>query len=93
MGNAVEYADVLDLAHFDHVYMKLSGLNHFASDAPLYLSARPFTRRVIDAFGPTRMIWGSGSPLIVDAHMPDHTPEERALVKGGNVARLLKWEA
>ena len=93
LGNAVEYADVLDLAHFKHVYMKLSGLNHFANDAPLYLSARPFTRRVIDAFGPTHLVWGSGSPLIVDAHMPDHTPAERALVKGGNLARLLNWEA
>jgi predicted TIM-barrel fold metal-dependent hydrolase len=38
MGDAVEYADVLSLAEFDGVYMKLSGLNHFAKDAPLYLS-------------------------------------------------------
>ena len=29
MGDAVEYAGVLDLADFDTVYMKLSGLNHF----------------------------------------------------------------
>ena len=43
MGDAVEFAHVLDLADFDTVYMKLSGLNHFATDAPLYLSARSFT--------------------------------------------------
>ena len=29
MGDAVEYADVLSLAEFDGVYMKLSGLNHY----------------------------------------------------------------
>ncbi len=52
MGDAVEYAHVLDLAKFDHVYMKLSGLNHFAGDAPLYASAKPFTRQVIKAFTP-----------------------------------------
>jgi predicted TIM-barrel fold metal-dependent hydrolase len=91
MGNAVEFADVLDLARFEHVYMKLSGLNHFAGDSPLYTSARPFTRQVIAAFGPTRMVWGSGTPDIVDAHMPEYTAEERALVKGGNLARLLNW--
>ena len=91
MGNAVEYADVLELARFDQVYMKLSGLNHFAADAPLYRSAKPFTRRVADAFGPRRLVWGSGEPAIVDAHL-DHWPAaDRAQVKGDNLARLLPW--
>ena len=67
-GDGVEYAHVLDLALFDQVYMKLSGLNHFSSDEPLYESARPFTRRVIEVFGPERLVWGSGTPRIVDAH-------------------------
>ncbi|HEV8456248.1 MAG TPA: amidohydrolase family protein, partial [Gemmatimonadales bacterium] len=64
MGSAVEYAQVLELAAFDRVIMKLSGLSHFAQDAPLYLSARPFTRRVIQAFGPDRIVWGGGTPKI-----------------------------
>jgi predicted TIM-barrel fold metal-dependent hydrolase len=92
MGTGVEFADVLELANFDHVYMKLSGLNHFASDTPLYTSALPFTSRVIAAFGPERMVWGSGTPEIVDAHMSDYTEEERALVKGENLKRLLRWD-
>ena len=92
MGNAVEFADVLDLARFDNVYMKRSGLNHFAGDAPLYTSALPFTRQVVAAFGPTRLVWGSGTPDVVDAHMPDHSAEDRALVKGGNLVRLLRWD-
>jgi predicted TIM-barrel fold metal-dependent hydrolase len=91
LGNAVEFADVLDLARFDKVYMKFSGLNHFASDAPLYESARFFTRQVIATFGPERLVWGSGTPDMVDAHMPNHSAAERALVKGGNLARLLNW--
>jgi predicted TIM-barrel fold metal-dependent hydrolase len=90
LGNAVEYADVLALAEFENVYMKLSGLEHFATDAPLYLSARPFTRRVVDAFGPARMVWGSGTPDIVDAHLSHLSEVERALVKGDTLARLLK---
>jgi predicted TIM-barrel fold metal-dependent hydrolase len=88
-GHAAEYAQVLDLAQFDKVYMKLSGLNHFSEDAPLYPSARSFTRRVIEAFGPDRMVWGAGTPRIVEAHMEDYTAAEQEKVKGDNLATLL----
>jgi len=89
MGTAVEYAQVLALAQYDNVYMKLSGLGHFAADGPLYLSARPFTRLVIDAYGPNRLVWGGGTPGIVDAHLDRETEDERSRVKGDNLARLL----
>jgi predicted TIM-barrel fold metal-dependent hydrolase len=89
MGDAVEYAHVLELAAFDRVYMKLSGLGHFAPDAPLYLSARPFTRRVVETFGPDRMVWGGGTPEIIDAHMERYPKSDRLKGKGGNLARLL----
>lgn len=89
LGDAVEYADVLALARSENVYIKLSGLNHFSDDAPLYPEAKPFTRLVVDAFGPDRVVWGSGTPDIVDIHLA-HLPEaERAKVKGDNLARLL----
>lgn len=88
-GSAVEFADVLALAQFDNVWMKLSGLNHFAHDAPLYRSARPLTQWVVSAFGPGRMVWGSGTPDIVDAHLPRATEAERAAVKGDNLMKLL----
>ncbi|HTM76790.1 MAG TPA: amidohydrolase family protein [Devosia sp.] len=91
MGTPAEFADVLDLAQYPNVYMKLSGLNHFAKDAPLYENERPFTRRVIAEFGPERVVWGSGTPKIVDAHMKGYAPSDIAAVKGGNLKRLLKW--
>ncbi len=89
MGDAVEYADVLGLARYDGVTMKLSGLGHFAKDEPLYPSARVFTRQVADAFGPDRLVWGSGDPAIVDHHLAHLSDADRAKVKGGNLARLL----
>ena len=93
MGSAVEFAEILELgtakAEYNNVYMKLSGLNHFAGDAPLYESAKVFTRRVVEAFGPERMVWGSGTPAIVDAHLAQCDEAARALVKGDNLARLL----
>ena len=92
LGTPIEYADVLELAQFPNVYMKLSGINHFASDGPVYESAKPFTRRVASEFGPDHLVWGSGTPAIVDAHL-GHWPEsDRAKVKGGNLVRLLKWQ-
>jgi L-fuconolactonase len=90
-GTPDEIEDVLALAAFDNVYMKLSGLGHFAQDAPLYPDALPLTRRVADAFGPDRLVWGDGSPQIIDTHLA-HLPEaEREKVRGGNLARLLKF--
>ena len=91
MGDGVEYADILELASFPNVYMKLSGLGHFADDKPMFESARPFTSRVIQAFGPDRMVWGSGDPALVDVHMSEYSEQDRAKVKGGNLARLLNW--
>jgi predicted TIM-barrel fold metal-dependent hydrolase len=91
MGNAVEYADVLALAQFDNVYMKLSGLSYFSKDAPLYLDAKPFTRLVVDAFGANRLVWGGDTPQVVDAHLDHLSVREREKVKGGNLAQLLPF--
>ena len=65
------------------------GIGHFAPDAPFYESARPFTRRVIAEFGPDRLVWGGGSPRIVDQHMATYSLPDRQKVKGGNLARLM----
>ena len=90
-GDATEFVlQVLPLARFPTVYMKLSGINHFAKDEPLYESAKPFTRLVIDAFGPDHLVWGSGTPKIVDAHLAHLSAADREKVKGGNLVRLLK---
>lgn len=90
-GSAPDFGAVIELARYPNVFMKLSGLDHFAKDAPLYESARPFTRWVADAFGPERMVWGSGTREIVDAHL-SHWPErDRDLVRGRNLQRLLGW--
>ena len=93
LGSGIEFADVLDLAQYPNVYMKLSGLGHFAKDGPFYESALPFTRRVIQAFGADRMVWGSLPHEIVDKHMAGHTQTDRAKVKGGNLCTLLNWQS
>ncbi|MEQ8881349.1 MAG: amidohydrolase family protein [Cyclobacteriaceae bacterium] len=91
MGDAVEFAHVLALAELPNVYMKFSGLGHFADDSPDYGSARPFTRQVLQAFGPDKMVMG-GVPLsAVDVHMKGYATEEKAKVTGKNILKLLSW--
>lgn len=90
-GTDDEYKAVLALAEHPNVLMKLSGLQHFAKEPPLYLDALPLTERVIAAFGPDRTVWGDGTPAIVDAHMQGYSDADRAKVKGNNLAKLLKF--
>src|SRR5262245_18573152 len=89
VGNAVEYAEVLGLARFENVYMKISGLSHISDDAPLYREVRRFTQLVADAFGPQRLVWGNDPLQAVDAQLEHFSAAERAGVKGGNLAALL----
>jgi predicted TIM-barrel fold metal-dependent hydrolase len=90
-GMIWEYGDVLDLAKYPNVYMKMSSLGYMADDKPDYESLIPFTRRVIKEFGPDRMVWSGDSPHIADVHMKGYPAADIAKVKGGNLQRLLHW--
>ena len=91
LGNPYEFADVLELAKLPNVYMKLSGVDYIATDKPYFESVRPFTGRLIKEYGPDRMVWGGGSPRIVDVHMQGYSAADIAKVKGGNLQKLLNW--
>ena len=93
LGNAVEYADILDMADFPNVYMKFSGLGHFADDGPAYPSAMSFTNQILKVFGPDRMVMGGVTPNTVDAHMSGYSEKDRAKVKGTNLMKLLNWNS
>jgi len=90
-GMIWEYGDVLDLAKYPNVYMKLSGLGYMTTDAPDYASQIPFTRRVIKEFGADRVVWSGDHPHIAEVHMQGYSAADIAKVKGGNLQRLLNW--
>jgi predicted TIM-barrel fold metal-dependent hydrolase len=90
-GMIWEYGDVLDLARYPNVYMKMSGLGYMTDDKPDYLSQLSFTRRVIKEFGADRMVWSGDSPHIAEVHMKGYSAADIAKVKGGNLQRLLNW--
>ena len=90
-GNIVEYMAVLELARYERVIMKLSGLGHVSTAPAPYLDVQPLVRGLAEAFGPDRVVWGGDTPGLIDAHLPHLSATDRAKIKGGNLARLLGW--
>ncbi|MFP3895543.1 MAG: amidohydrolase family protein [Anaerolineales bacterium] len=88
LGTPEEYEDVLALARFPNVTIKMSGLSHFSREPEPYLDTKPLVRRVAEAFGADRIAWSSGSPTIVDELLDHWSEEKRVRVKGDNLARL-----
>jgi predicted TIM-barrel fold metal-dependent hydrolase len=94
---------VVAAAAAPNVHVKFSGFGYGVEtgwDFPLS-SLRPIADALFAAFGPRRVLWGSDWPVslrymtyrqtleIVRTHGPPMSKAERALVLGGNMARLL----
>lgn len=52
-------ADLLALAKYPNVAVKLSGTPSYSSEAYPFRNIHPYLRRMFDAFGPSRMFWGT----------------------------------
>ncbi|HEX8910725.1 MAG TPA: amidohydrolase family protein, partial [Humisphaera sp.] len=57
-----EVRDLLKLARHRRVHVKASGLYKFGDRRAPYDDLSPMVRRVVDAFGPDRVLWGSDCP-------------------------------
>lgn len=92
-GTPAEYDNMVALSKMPQFYMKISQLPK---------DPKPMVRRVYDAFGPDRLVWGSyGSSMpafekilaqIDDVF--DFAPEaDRVKIRGGNAMKLFKFRA
>jgi predicted TIM-barrel fold metal-dependent hydrolase len=90
-GTEKEYEDVLRLAALPRVILKYSGWDMYKGDLVR------LTRRIYDAFGPERMIWGMLGNTIdryreqsarFDQLLAFTSSENRARIAGGNAQRL-----
>jgi predicted TIM-barrel fold metal-dependent hydrolase len=91
MGNAADYEAILHLADYRNVYMKYSGVAYSSRVSSPYVDAKPVVRRMYDAFGPGRMLWGGlgytvesfeANAALLDS-MFDFAPESaRAQIRG-----------
>jgi predicted TIM-barrel fold metal-dependent hydrolase len=57
-GTPAEYEHVLRLAELPRIYMKFSGVGYSSKQGYPFRDVQPLVRRVFQAFGADRMIWG-----------------------------------
>jgi predicted TIM-barrel fold metal-dependent hydrolase len=90
-GTPAEYGEVLKLAKLPRVVLKYSGWEYYEGDL------KELTRRIYDAFGPERMVWGTlgntaedfrKSSARFDELLSFATGAERAKIRGENAVRL-----
>ena len=92
--------EVLRLAEYPNVYIKLSGLYANAKTPYPYPDGLPFVKAAYEAFGPKRMMWASDFPL-VDEHegyrnvllfarneVPFFSDEDRVWILGGTASQI-----
>ena len=98
---------LLALGRYPNVAVKISDLTSVSKSGKYpFPDAYPWIKRVYDAFGPDRLLWGTGYPGAVRAdfqrptvqkelelirkHVPFLTPQDRAKILGLNAARIWK---
>ena len=98
-----QFEDLLALAQFEQVYVKVSALGFMSHEPYPHRDMLELVRRVFDAFGPERMMWGTDTPMsqdpatvpdalrLIDIALPDSSPDDRMQIKGGTAARLFGW--
>lgn len=94
------YSQVLELARFANVYIKVSGEYAFSKEPYPYADMKPMVESVYRHFGPERMMWCTDFPWIVeepgyarlvallDHHLPNLSPAETEMIMGGNALRV-----
>jgi predicted TIM-barrel fold metal-dependent hydrolase len=94
--------DLVALAKYPNVVVKVSDAPNRSKQPYPYADVQPFVRKIYDAYGPRRMIWGSD---ITQLHglayadvlrfwqegLPFLSDDDRRLILGGTVAEVLRW--
>jgi predicted TIM-barrel fold metal-dependent hydrolase len=107
---AGETARLTRLARYPNVWVKVTELNILSPSKKYpYSDTFPWVRRVYDAFGPDRLLWGTGFPgatraqagrpslaeelRLVREEIPFFTAEDREKLLGRNAVKLWKFGA
>lgn len=103
VGDGEGLRQVLESADLPNIYIKQSGF-HYVSAIPWdypCADAHPISRALYEAYGPTRLCWGSDYPVVRFSMTYQHALEafrthctyvpasEHPLILGGNMERLL----
>lgn len=91
-GTPADFAALLRLAKLPRAYMKYSNAATIA--------VKPSVRKMYDAFGPDRIIWGyfghdmatfGKEAALLDEMFDYASEEEREKIRGGNALKLFRW--
>lgn len=95
-----ELDDVLRLGRFPNVTIKATGVPALSRDAFPFRDVWAPLVRVVRAFGPERVMWGTDATRLVQPYkeivdfvleISDLSAEDKRLVLGANVRRILRW--
>ncbi|HEU5323358.1 MAG TPA: amidohydrolase family protein [Methylomirabilota bacterium] len=104
LKDAAAFADldeVLALAKYDNVAAKVSAMPCYSTESYPYRGLHGPLRRVYDAFGPRRMLWGTDYSRLPGPYadavrlfteaLDFLSPTDREWIMGGATARWLEW--
>jgi len=107
---APEVEKLLALARHPRVWVKVSELTSVSKSGKYpFEDAYPVVKQVYEAFGPDRLLWGTGYPgatraaygrptlnpelVLIQEKIPFFTTEDRERILGRNAARLWKLQS
>lgn len=91
---------LLALAQYENVAVKCTGLPSVSAEPYPFADLWPHLHRVLEAFGPDRLMWGTGSTRVhtfADSvaymrHTDEISEAEKELVMGKTLRRILRWD-
>ena len=101
LGTPEEYEHVLKLAELPHAYMKFTSVRGASKEEYPHLDLKPLARRLIDGFGPDRILWGTlgnnvnafeRNAAMFDQIFDFISEADRAKIRGLNAVKLFKFE-
>jgi L-fuconolactonase len=101
--------NLLALARYPNVWVKVSELSILSPSKKYpYRDTYPLVKKVYDAFGPDRLLWGTGFPgatraqadrpsleqelALIQKHIPFFTAEDRGKILGRNAAKVWNFD-
>jgi len=101
-GTPAEFEEVLKLAEMQRVYLKFSAVRYSSKQDYPHRDAKPFVRRLFEAFGAERILWGglgmdmtefNRQAALLDDMFDFARESERAQIRGLNAIRLFGFNA
>ncbi|MGQ9634822.1 MAG: amidohydrolase family protein [Bryobacteraceae bacterium] len=101
-GSAAEYEEVLRLSELPRVYMKFSGVSYSSKAGYPYRDVQPLVKRVFQAFGADRILWGGlgmsrqefeRQTAMFEEMFAFATEADRAKIRGLNAMKLFGFQS